>query len=100
MSSPIVIRLRRNTAAGWAAKNPILAIGEPAYERDTGRFKIGDGQTPWLDLAYFIPSNGSQLLQDAASIKAAVLDHVNAEAPHPVYDDGPSLALIYQNAKV
>ncbi len=26
--------------------------------------------------------------------------HVNSETPHPVYDDGPSLALLYENAKV
>lgn len=26
--------------------------------------------------------------------------HVNSETPHPVYDDGPSLALLYANAKV
>lgn len=26
--------------------------------------------------------------------------HVNSETPHPVYDDGPSLTLLYANAKV
>lgn len=31
---------------------------------------------------------------------AALLEHINSETPHPVYDDGPSLALIYENAKV
>lgn len=30
----------------------------------------------------------------------AVLAHIDAELPHPVYDDGPSLLLIYENAKV
>lgn len=30
----------------------------------------------------------------------ALLDHVNDETPHPVYDDGPSLFLLYENAKV
>lgn len=29
-----------------------------------------------------------------------MLEHVNAAEPHPVYDDGPSLSLIYENAKV
>lgn len=27
-------------------------------------------------------------------------NHINAEEPHPAYDDGPSLTLIYENAKV
>lgn len=30
----------------------------------------------------------------------ALLTHVNDETPHPVYDDGPSLVLLYENAKV
>lgn len=33
-------------------------------------------------------------------IDAAVLDHVNSLTPHPVYDEGPSLFLLYENAKV
>lgn len=32
---------------------------------------------------------------------ADILDqHINAAQPHPAYDDGPSLTLIYENAKV
>lgn len=27
-------------------------------------------------------------------------EHILDETPHPVYDDGPSFALLYQNAKV
>lgn len=27
-------------------------------------------------------------------------DHINSLTPHPVYDDGPSLFLLYENAKV
>lgn len=29
-----------------------------------------------------------------------MIAHVHSETPHPVYDDGPSLLLIYENAKV
>lgn len=31
---------------------------------------------------------------------ASLIDHVDSPTPHPVYDDGPSLALLYENAKV
>lgn len=48
----VTIKLRRNTAAGWVSGNPTLSIGEPGYEKDTGLFKIGDGETPWNDLPY------------------------------------------------
>lgn len=46
------IQLRRDTAANWASANPTLASGEPAFETDTGKFKIGDGVTAYNSLPY------------------------------------------------
>jgi hypothetical protein len=46
------IQLRRDTAANWTSVNPTLASGEPGYETDTGKFKIGNGSTAWASLAY------------------------------------------------
>ena len=46
------IQLRRGTATAWAVANPTLAIGEPGFETNTGKFKIGDGATAWADLVY------------------------------------------------
>src|SRR5574337_43335 len=46
------IQLRRGTAATWTSVNPTLHAGEPGYETDTGRYKIGDGSTAWTSLAY------------------------------------------------
>jgi hypothetical protein len=31
----------------------VLADREIGYERDTGKYKIGDGLTPWRNLPYF-----------------------------------------------
>lgn len=50
------IRLRRATAAVWTARNPVLGVGEPGYETDTGKLKVGDGQTAWSSLSYFAGS--------------------------------------------
>lgn len=90
---PTQIQIRRGKAAFWESENPILRDGEPGYERDTRKLKIGDGRTPWRELPYssgLIPS-------DSESDLSA---HINDSTPHPVYDDGPSLDLLYQNAKV
>ena len=46
------IKFRRDTAAAWTEADPTLAQGEPGFEHDTGRFKIGDGATAWTSLAY------------------------------------------------
>lgn len=46
------IKLRRGTAAEWTAANELLLLGEPGFEKDTYRLKIGDGVTLWNDLPY------------------------------------------------
>lgn len=46
------IQVKRGTAAVWTSANPTLASGEPGFETDTGFFKIGDGSTAWVSLAY------------------------------------------------
>lgn len=48
------IQLRRDTAANWAASNPVLAQGELGIELDSGKIKLGDGSTAWGSLAYFL----------------------------------------------
>jgi hypothetical protein len=47
------IKFRRGTASEWTSGNPILSTGEPGFEKDIGKLKIGDGVTPWNSLAYF-----------------------------------------------
>lgn len=42
-----LIQVRRDTAANWAAVNPVLAAGEQGLATDTGAEKIGDGVTAW-----------------------------------------------------
>ena len=45
-------QLKRASEARWKELNLILAAGEPGFELDTGRLKIGNGQTPWKELDY------------------------------------------------
>jgi hypothetical protein len=47
-----LIQLRRGTAAQWITADPILESGEAGFETDTGKFKIGDGATDWVELKY------------------------------------------------
>lgn len=54
MSSIANIRVRRDTAANWAAVNPTLALGEPGIETDTRAIKVGTGSTAWNALPYFL----------------------------------------------
>lgn len=46
------IQLRRDTSTNWATNNPVPSVGEPCFEIDTGKLKIGDGSTKYSDLPY------------------------------------------------
>jgi hypothetical protein len=48
----IQIQYRRGTASQWTTTDPVLAIGEPGYETDTGKFKVGNGSAVWSALPY------------------------------------------------
>lgn len=47
-----IFQLKRGKAAAWASANPLLRVGEPGFETDTGKLKIGDGVTSYNDLPY------------------------------------------------
>ena len=51
-------RLKRGTAQRWLELNPVLEQGEPGFEYDTNKLKIGDGIRRWTDLSY-IGVNGT-----------------------------------------
>lgn len=88
-------QFRRGTATEWILKNPILDAGEPGLVIGTNKLKFGNGVTPWMLLPYFNATS-----ETGGTTSAELEDHVNSPAPHPVYDDAPSLVLLYQNAKV
>lgn len=48
----ITYQFKRGTKQRWLEVNPVLKAGEPGWEVDTHRLKIGDGITPWGALPY------------------------------------------------
>ena len=78
--------LRRGASEAWEEVNPILAYGEPGYEKDTGQLKIGDGVTPWKELPYIGDGSSPAVINvDNKSVKRnsnreiSVFDYENAE---------------------
>lgn len=91
------IKLRRATAAVWGNVNPVLALGEPGYETDTGKEKRGDGNTAWNSLPYHNPGGAipqSQVtgLETALADKASksYADAAAASAVSAVIDAAPA----------
>lgn len=63
-----LIQLRRGTEAEWLSANPVLHDGEIGISTDVDKFKIGDGATPWVLLAYatMTPVETDTLVSDTA----------------------------------
>ena len=70
----VQLKLRRDTAANWTSTNPTLAQGEPGYETDTGKLKIGNGSTAWNSLAYQAAANivDGTIVNDDINASAAI----------------------------
>lgn len=46
------IVVRNDLAKQWTEKNPVLLAGEVGLEKDTNKFKFGDGVKKWSELSY------------------------------------------------
>ena len=68
-----MIQFMRSTSSAAASQAPLLQAGQPFYETDTHKLKIGDGSTAWNDLPY-IGGSGS-ISSDAKVIKIGVSSH-------------------------
>ncbi len=66
------LKMRRGTAAEWAASNPVLAEGELAFETDTGRTKIGNGVTGYSALPSYPTLD--EMLEAQGIVQSAVAD--------------------------
>ena len=60
------IQLRRDTAANWSTNNPTPSAGEPCFETDTGKLKIGDGITAYNSLPYQGGTSDTTVTTDTA----------------------------------
>ena len=60
----IKIKFRRGNASDWSSANPVLDVGEPGFEIDTGKIKVGDGTNHWNDLPYATGGSGATQLSE------------------------------------
>jgi hypothetical protein len=87
----VIIQIRRGTAAQWTTANPILADGEMGYEKDTSKFKFGDGTTAWSTLDYIETGGGdAHFLGKYISLAALETAHATAaDGDYAIVDAGP-----------
>lgn len=72
---------RKDLSTKWSSVNPILLDGEMGIEKDTRKFKIGDGVTSWNDLPY------ATITYEDFLAKFSVSNDENTPGTAPVRDD-------------
>jgi hypothetical protein len=65
-----MIQFRRGTTKSWRDAKTKLASGQPGYDKDKHKIKIGDGETLWKDLPYASGISVKEVLDSEASAKA------------------------------
>ena len=73
-------QVKRGTAARWEELNLILNPGEPGFEMDTFKLKIGNGSTPWKELPYVTDVDISKYITIEDIINGDVILPVATEA--------------------
>lgn len=69
-------KLRRGQSTEWSNVNPVLADGEPGFELDTFKLKIGDGDTPWDELPYVAQPQGEIINSNVVFVNEEPLNPV------------------------
>lgn len=77
----VTVKVQRLTQKEWVEKNPVILEGVVVYEKDTKRFKMGDGEHAYKDLDYLIDpavAASFSMIMDMkfASLKALTLSFV------------------------
>jgi len=89
----VKIQFRRGTATEWTTSNPVLSQGEAGYEHDTGKFKIGNGTSPWNSLQYSSGTTGPTGPSSTATV--GTVNTLSPGASATVTNSGTTTAAVY-----
>ena len=89
------IRFPRRDADGWAETDPVLLRGEPGFETDTGRLKIGDGESHWTELDYIGISDRADLRKVSTVLDNEAILQLS-ETPYEIIE--PSEVINYEGS--
>lgn len=65
-----MVKLKRGESSSWTYDNPVLQAGQPGYEIDNHRLKIGDGVSNWNELDYISSPWDGGVINNSATIVA------------------------------
>lgn len=72
-------KYRYDSEKNWISKNPILLENEHGYVTGTGKYKVGDGKSHWVDLKFF------EALDEGDKAKLKDIETGANKYVHPAY---------------
>lgn len=64
-----MIQFKRGTTKSWRSAKTVLASGQPGYDKDKHKIKIGDGETSWEKLPYSSGLSTEEILSSEKDAK-------------------------------
>jgi hypothetical protein len=68
-----MIQIRRGKTASWRAAKTKLAAGQPGYDKDKHKIKIGDGEKLWSELPYASGLSAEEIFNSEKNAKIRYL---------------------------
>jgi hypothetical protein len=64
-----MIQLRRGSTRSWRNNSTKLAAGQPGYDKEKHKIKVGDGKSSWSELPYVGGLSAREILDSEAAAK-------------------------------
>jgi hypothetical protein len=64
-----MIKFKRGKTKNWRLQTKILADGQPGYDKDKHKIKVGDGQKLWAELPYASGLSAEEILDSEENAK-------------------------------
>ena len=65
-----MIQFRRGSTKNWRATTQKLASGQPGYDKDKHKIKVGDGESTWTELPYASGLFEKEILDSESNAKS------------------------------
>jgi len=62
------ITFRKGSTQEWEQYDPVLMAGEPAYNTNLNKLKLGDGTSKWSELSYLEGLGGTEWSNDGSNL--------------------------------
>lgn len=87
-----IFKVKRGLSQEWETYNPVLEDGEPGYELDTGKLKVGREGKRWNELSYI--GGDSAIIPDMKDyVTQAELEEIISNLNNQSYAAGAGLKL-------